>query len=338
LWLDVVRSRFWDLFLTSNVLTSLAPFVAFMPWSGVKPNKKPLAAMCMAVGASTASFFVLLIVYRFTRSHVFSQWANNVALAQAIVLLCLIAVLLGLLFRDQQHTAQERALLAGEMQAARNVQQYLIPDHLPDTPGLSVQSEFHPAREVGGDFFQVLPQPDGSTLIFIGDVAGKGIEAGMLATLILGAIRTAAAFTSDPERILCLLNDRLRGRGLVTCLALRIEQDGRAAIINAGHLPPYLNGSEMALEGALPLGALDGIAFPVSLLQLVEGDTLILITDGVSEAQNSQGELFGFERIQQILGAASPGASLADAAQAFGQEDDITVLSLTFAPIGVVHA
>lgn len=160
----------------------------------------------------------------------------------------------------------------------------------------------------------------------------------MLATLIVGAVRTAAGFTSEPERILALLNERLCGRGFVTCLALRVEQDGNATLVNAGHLPPYLNGKEMAVEGALPLGVVAGIEFPASHFRLADGDSMMLMTDGVAEAQDAQGRLFGFERIGDLLGSGANGATLAAAAQAFGQEDDITVLTLAFAPVGVVHA
>jgi serine phosphatase RsbU (regulator of sigma subunit) len=192
---------------------------------------------------------------------------------------------------------------------------------------------------VGGDFFQVLPHPaDGSLLIVVGDVAGKGVEAGMLAALIVGAIRTSVEFTSEPQRILSLLNNRLQGRGLVTCLALRVAPDGEATLANAGHLPPYLNGSEMVVEGALPLGAVAGIDIPVSRFQLAEGDSLILMTDGVVEAQDAQGHLFGFERIGKLLKDGTSGAALALAAQNFGQQDDITVLTLTLSPAEVLHA
>ncbi len=176
----------------------------------------------------------------------------------------MLIALIALLFRDQRQVTEERAMLAGEMASAREIQQYLIPEKLPPTPGLAIESVYQPSREVGGDFFQVLPDPrDGSTLIVVGDVAGKGLQAGMLAALIVGAIRTAFKFTSDPGKILALLNDRLQGRGLVTCLALRIDRDGNAELANAGHLPPYINGKELALDGALPLGAVPDVAFPV---------------------------------------------------------------------------
>jgi serine phosphatase RsbU (regulator of sigma subunit) len=185
----------------------------------------------------------------------------------------------GILILRFTRTSSHEERLAGEVQAARGLQQFLIPDHLPATPGLIIDSVYRPAREVGGDFFQVLPNAvDGSVLIVVGDVAGHGMEAGMLATLIEGALRTANEFTSERGAILSLLNKRMQGRGLATCLTLRIERDGSAALVNAGHLPPYLNGYELAMEGSLPRGAVAGIDFPVLHFKLAEGDSLIYIS------------------------------------------------------------
>ncbi len=185
---------------------------------------------------------------------------------------------------------------------------------------------------MGGDFFQVLPDArDGSTLIVVGDVAGKGLKAGMLSALIVGAIRTAFKFTSDPGAILALLNERLQGRGLVTCLAMRIDRDGSIELANAGHLPPCIDGKELAMDGALPLGAPSGVSFPPIHFQLNEGEPMLLVSDGVIEARNKNGELFGFDRTRQI--SAHSAEEIARAAQAFGQEDDITVLTLMLLPV-----
>lgn len=167
-------------------------------------------------------------------------------------------------------------------------------------------------------------------MIVVGDVAGKGLKAGMLSALIVGAIRTASQFTSEPAKILALLNERLQGRGLVTCLALRIDLDGRVNLANAGHLPPYISGKEMALEGSLPLGATQGITFDTVCLQLAPADTLLLISDGVIEARNPSGELFGFDRTASLSNRSAE--EIAGRARDFGQEDDITVLTLTFNP------
>jgi hypothetical protein len=257
-----------------------------------------------------------------------TQTPFPIHLQQVTDTLFLLAVFAILILRFTRTRSQEERF-AGEVQAARSVQEYLIPELLPPTPGLAIESVYRPSHEVGGDFFQVIPDAaDDSVLIVVGDVAGHGMEAGMLATLIVGGIRMAAFFTTDPERILSLLNRRMRGRGLATCLALRIERDGSATLANAGHLPPYLNGTELEMEGALPLGAIPGITFPLRHFKLAEGDALMLMTDGVAEAQDADGHLFGFERIAEMLRKGAVASALAAAAQAFGQEDDITVLTV----------
>jgi phosphoserine phosphatase RsbU/P len=248
----------------------------------------------------------------------------------------LLAVFALLIHRFTRARSQEEGY-AREFADAREVQRYLIPEQLPATPGWQIVAEYRPAREVGGDFFQVLPQAtDGSVLVVVGDVAGKGLQAGMLATLIVGAVRVAAAFTTEPGRILQLLNERLQRRGLVTCQALRVERDGRATLASAGHLPPYLNGKPLDLEGSLPLGAVAGIEIPVVNFQLDADDRLMLMSDGVVEAQSPSGELFGFDRTAAI--SQQSAEVIAQAAQAFGQEDDITVLTIALMPIEVAPA
>jgi hypothetical protein len=264
----------------------------------------------------------------FNDSIALTSWPFTIDISEAAEELFLLAVF-GILILRFTRTRSQEERFAGEVQSAQSVQQYLIPAQLPLTPGFTIKSEYRPAREVGGDFFQVLPdQQDGSVLIVVGDVAGKGLEAGMLATLIVGAIRTAVAFTADPRRIIALLNERLQGRSLVTCLALRIERDGTATLVSAGHLPPYLNDKELPMDGAFPLGAVSGIEFPVMQFHLSEHDSLMLISDGVAEAQDTHGHLFGFDRIGAMLSVGATAASLATAAQTFGQEDDITVLTV----------
>jgi serine phosphatase RsbU (regulator of sigma subunit) len=164
--------------------------------------------------------------------------------------------------------------------------------------------------------------------VVVGDVEGKGLHAGMLAALLVGAVRTAAEFTTSPARILEVLNDSLQNRGHATCLVLRIEASGLITAANAGHLPPYLNGNEVPMEGALPLGAMPDAHFPITQWHLAAGDRLLLMTDGVVEAQDAEGHLFGFERAEDLARHRATAVSLADLAQRFGQTDDITVLSI----------
>jgi hypothetical protein len=245
-----------------------------------------------------------------------------------VVSLLLITVMLLIRYFTAQRLKEQWKL---EIQQAQHVQQILIPNQLPKVHGLTIESEYRPAREVGGDFFQVIPgELPGSVLILVGDVTGKGTQAGMLVALIVGAVRAAAQYSTDPEQILHEINVQLceRQHASATCLMLRIDPDGSVLIANAGQLPPYLNGKEIEMEGALPLGTIPDADHSIARLTLQPGDTFIVMSDGIVEAQNSSGDLFGFDRINQLLEENTSAQGIADAAQAFGQEDDILVLQV----------
>jgi hypothetical protein len=218
-----------------------------------------------------------------------------------------------------------------EIQQAQQVQQVLIPHELPQISGLTIESEYRPAREVGGDFFQILPvDAPGTVLIVVGDVTGKGMQAGMLVALIVGAIRAAVQHSSDPARILHEVNQQLceRGHAIATCLILRIDPDGSGTIANAGQLSPYLNGAEIQMEGAFPIGIVPDGDFSIASFDLRHGDSLFLMSDGVVEATDPNGTLFGFERVSELLERQATSEEIAKAAQDFGQEDDILVLQV----------
>ena len=157
----------------------------------------------------------------------------------------------------------------------------------------------------------------------------------MLVALLVGAIRTAVRFNPDPVAVLEELNLRLIGRSdaQATCLAMRIGADGGVTLANAGHMPPYLNGEPVAMEGALPLGMIEGAEPSVMRFQLEAGDKMILMSDGVVEATDINGTLFGFERIHDLLRTTTSATELASAAQSFGQEDDISVIAVTRTPV-----
>jgi serine phosphatase RsbU (regulator of sigma subunit) len=215
------------------------------------------------------------------------------------------------------------------MAAAREVQQVILPEAVEAVPGFKVESLYQPAQEVGGDFFQLVPDRKGGLVIVVGDVAGKGLPAAMLVSLLVGAVRTTAAYTQEPAEVLEQLNERLLGRthgGFATALCAHIAQDGRVTIANAGHLAPYLDGTEIELQGALPLGVESGVRYEAAGFQLLVGSRLTFYSDGVVEAQNQSGELFGFDRAKSI--STQPAAAIADAAKQFGQEDDITVVTI----------
>ncbi|HWA93675.1 MAG TPA: PP2C family protein-serine/threonine phosphatase [Terracidiphilus sp.] len=246
--------------------------------------------------------------------------------------LILVLVLTVLLVRRLILSLRRQRILALDVKQAQEVQRVILPEARTMVPGLSIESIYRPAREVGGDFFQVMAHPtDGSVLIVAGDVAGKGLQAGMLVALLVGAIRSTAEATADPLSLIQALNRRLIGRGEAhaTCLALRIAATGSVALANAGHLPPYLNGNPIAMEGALPLGSFEEAEFSVTHFQLQPNDRLVLVSDGLAEAMNPQGELFGFPRVQELVQTGISASDLANAVQTFGQEDDISIIALT---------
>jgi serine phosphatase RsbU (regulator of sigma subunit) len=237
-----------------------------------------------------------------------------------------------LLLRRLLQSVKAQRLLALDVKQAQEVQQLIVPSARIVHPGLTIESVYRPAREVSGDFFQIIPNAgDGSLLIVAGDVTGKGLRAGMLVALLVGAIRTAARFNPDPAAVLGELNQRLMGRGdaSATCLAMRIDATGTVILANAGHVPPYLNGELAQMEGALPLGVVDGANCSVTSFELKPHDRLVLVSDGILEATDSDGQLFGFERIQKLMGSSASAVEVADAAEKFGQEDDISVISIT---------
>jgi phosphoserine phosphatase RsbU/P len=226
--------------------------------------------------------------------------------------------------------SRQQAFIESEMAAAREVQQIILPEQLERVPGFSIESAYVPAQQVGGDFFQILPAPEGSLFLVIGDVAGKGLPAAMLVSVLVGAIRGVAEYTSEPAELLANLNQRLVGRvagSFSTALAARIFPNGNVVLSNAGHLPPYLDGQEVPVSGALPLGAKAGTHYETMRLQMPRGSRLTFYSDGIVEAQNTKGELFGFERSREI--SMNSVESIVQVAKQFGQMDDMTVIAIT---------
>jgi len=251
----------------------------------------------------------------------------------AMLLVLAVAVLsLRRFLRTQVRDSLVHEAARKDLEQAQQLQQrVLIPDTL-RSPVFSIQSEYRPALTVGGDFYQTLSKPDGSLILVIGDVSGKGISAAMLVAVLVGAIRSHADFTSDPASMLAMLNRRMIGRSgghFATCLAAEISPTGVMRIANAGHIPPYRNGLELDLDGSLPLGIAEDATYDTQTLQLQPGDHLTFITDGVVEATNEARELYGFDRTRAISN--QPAAAIADLVQTFGQDDDITVLGVQFA-------
>ena len=307
----------------------LAGLLFWLTYKGIRKNKAEgwfaLPAILLAVVANYQNELRLAHIHV---HYVILGYTVSLGQISTMLSLLLVTVMGSRRFLMGQ---REKIQYRLEVEQASELQQVIIPSKLPHVPGLRIESEYRPSRDVGGDFFQIIPdQRDGSVLIVVGDVTGKGLRAGMLVALIVGAIDTAAKEDPIPVSLVSTINESLceRGYATATCLVMKITADGLLLATNAGHLSPYINGRELEMEGALPLGVLPGIAYDTVQSRLDLGDIITPITDGVVEAQDEDGRMFGFDRIQEMVAKDASATQIADAAQKFGQEDDILVLRL----------
>jgi len=323
-----------------SLIAGVIPILVIVHWR--RGNHEAGILLVPAIVASLATYLELGIfivgtipglgpaAYHFQRS-IFNWAVGPFTMNVGPVDGCLFALSLAvILVLRSARIAQQQAQLETELAAAREVQQIILPEMIESIPGFTIESAYEPAQQVGGDFFQILSAPEGSLLLVIGDVAGKGLPAAMLVSVLVGAIRGVAEYTSDPAELLANLNQRLIGRvsgSLSTALVARIFPDGTVALANAGHLPPYLDGREVEVPGALPLGAKSAVQYDTSRFQMPRGSRLTFYSDGIVEAQNAKGELFGFERSREI--SMEPVAAIVEAAREFGQRDDVTVIAIT---------
>ena len=288
------------------------------------------------VAAQGVRFTHWPLAQRMTDFHVdfLGSWLTvQLMLRSALFLSIVYAVL-----RYAMEYRRRQSSLEQEFQNARELQQVLIPEELAQIPGFAVTSAYRPAQEVGGDFFQIIPLGRGSTLIVLGDVSGKGLKAAMSVSLIVGALHILAEVDPSPAAVLAGLNKRLAGRihdGFATCLALRVNSDGAVSIASAGHPAPLINGREVEMPGNLPLGIVDGMTYAEKHVRLAVNDHLALYTDGLLEARSGSGELFGFDRVCAHFATRPNAEETANEAVSFGQDDDITVLTLTRLAAGV---
>ncbi len=216
----------------------------------------------------------------------------------------------------------ESVRLKGEMQAARLVQQLFLA-----TRPAHIDVVYEPAQEVGGDFAFVFPLDDGGHLIAAGDVSGKGLKAAMIVSVIAGALRNRRA--NEPAELLAELNRALAGgpdHGFVTAIIVRCTPRGELQLASAGNPPPYLAGFELEMAAGLPLGISLDASYATQTAALQEGEQLTLVSDGVVEAENAQRELFGFDRTREI--STQSAQEIAEAAKSWGQNDDITVVTV----------
>ena len=352
--LDASVSWFWLIQIADAMLTGVYFITAALPLVLVafavrQHHRLDLSRRLLAIAAFLSGMIQVIEGMapqgsRFThwtladklREPLFLVYGNAVSLPTLTGTLLLMAVVYAV-YRSSIEDRRRRSLLEQEMSSAREVQQMLIPEIFPSVPGFAITSAYRPALEVGGDFFQIVPLDGDCTLVILGDVSGKGIKAAMAVSLIVGLVRVLVENTHSPGLLLAELNRRLIGRlqnGFATCVVLRIDPHGDCSLASAGHPPPYLNDRELDISGSLPLGLFPVVDYEETWVRMHVDDHLALYTDGLLEARSKTGELYGFDRIRELFATRPNAAEATRAAVLFGQDDDITVVTLVRVPMG----
>jgi GAF domain-containing protein len=259
-----------------------------------------------------------------------------------------VAIKNALLFEERRDFEQrligENERMARELVTARATQRQLLPELPRRVAGLTMHGICLPAMEVGGDYYDLVPLPDGRLALALGDVTGKGTAAVMLMAMVKTALLSQVSTDPQPHPVLQTLNtlavDLMQGQLMTFFYALYDPATRVLTYSNAGHLYPYIRRADGSLDyiagGGLPLGALPTVAPKVFTLQVAPGDLLVFFSDGIVEAADSGGEMFSFERVEETLRQVPPGADLrllvediVDRVHAFAggaPQDDVTLL------------
>jgi sigma-B regulation protein RsbU (phosphoserine phosphatase) len=201
-----------------------------------------------------------------------------------------------------------------EIELARKVQLGFLPQTLPDVPGYEFFAHYSPAQTVGGDYYDFVSLPGGRVAVVLGDVAGKGVAAALLVAKLSSEVRFCLVTNPDPARAITCLNEQLFRGGIqdrfVTLSVLVLDPSAhRLTVVNAGHLPPKLyHGGRGDLADAvdhdatgLPLGVVPEYSYEARTVPLEPGDTVAVYTDGVTDALNAGGQMFGPQAVERLL-------------------------------------
>lgn len=239
-----------------------------------------------------------------------------------------------------------------ELEIARGVQQALLPVSLPKVPGYEFYASYESAQAVGGDYYDCFVLADGQVCVSFGDVAGKGVPGALVMSRMASAVQSTMAFANDVVRAVSAINDHMcshsvDGRFVTYLLAIIDPRTHVMSLVNAGHMSPIIRRPDRSIEEfsdqhtGVPIGVVEGFPFEPMTRPIEPGETLVLFTDGVSEAMNPAGDLYSLERLREFVGKGpeSPAelgqAILADVrrhAAGRGQNDDITIMTFGRTP------
>jgi serine phosphatase RsbU (regulator of sigma subunit)/anti-sigma regulatory factor (Ser/Thr protein kinase) len=255
------------------------------------------------------------------------------------------AIRVAQLVREQAVEIQARERLEQEMRVATLIQQQFLPRELPHLPDWQVAAYYGPARAVGGDFYDFIALPDGRIGIVTGDVTDKGVPAALIMARTQSVLRGEAPRSISPAAVLERANEillpEMPARMFVTCLYMILEPEtGKVVYANAGHNLPYVRTANGVIElraTGMPLGLLPGMDYPEHEAVLAPGESVLLYSDGLVEAHDRAGDMFGFPRLRELMATELPSTELLDhlldelhgfVGKGWDQEDDITLVAL----------
>ena len=230
------------------------------------------------------------------------------------------ALRVGQLVREQEAEAVTRQRYEQELEVARLIQSHFLPKTLPDLPGWQIAACYQPAREVGGDFYDVIPLPDGRFGFVVGDVTDKGVPAALVMSATRSLLRASAQRLIEPGEVLERVNEQLcpdmPEKMFVTCLYGVLDPaTGHLRFANAGHDLPYVKTADGVVElraRGMPLGLMPGMAYEEKEVVLAPGDSVLLHSDGVVEAHDPDRDMFGFPRLKKTVADSPSGQALID--------------------------
>jgi serine phosphatase RsbU (regulator of sigma subunit) len=232
-----------------------------------------------------------------------------------------------------------------ELRTARRVQERILPKALPDVEGWTLTTCWHPARSVGGDFYDCFAVDDDHIAVIIGDVTGKGVPAALVMATTCSLVRFVAEQLQTPGAMLARINDRIAAdipeKMFVTCLIAVLElSTGHVRFANAGHNLPLVRGTDgvrTLYARGMPLGLMKGTEYEESEDVIAAGELLLLYSDGIVEARNQRRELFGDRRLSAFIATLPAQQHLPESVcnevwrftgEGLQQEDDITMFVL----------
>jgi serine phosphatase RsbU (regulator of sigma subunit)/predicted ester cyclase len=275
-------------------------------------------------------------IHRIEGGKIAEEWAPSMGLSE-------------LLRRQRlEQEISERARIEQELRVARRIQQASLPPEVPELEGWQITPYYQPAREVGGDFYDFHPLSEGRLGLVVGDATGKGVPAALVMSTTLGmlqAVSEALDSSSSPGEVLVRVNETLLSRippnMFVTCFYAILEpESGSLTYANAGHDLPYLhrNGEAEELRArGMPLGLMPGMGYEEKETILEAGEAVLLYSDGLVEAHDPKGKMFGFPRLRALVAQHGEERTLGNllleelysfVGESWEQEEDITLLTL----------